>query len=217
MAISPHRILFVDEHLLAVDKLSGELTVRGEGEVGKLPLYDFLRKDHPGLRVLHRLDFETSGVVLFARSRAVHAAILKSKFAGWIKVYRTIVMGHMKRLKGTIDLPLPSRGQGEVRAVTHFRVLQQFDAAASAEATIETGRHHQVRRHFAAIGNPLILDELYGNKKYNRLFSHELHFRRFFLHAFSLTLPHPVTQQIITITAPLPEVFEEVLKRLRLN
>lgn len=215
MPVSSHRILFVDEHLLAVDKLSGELTVRGEGEVGKLPLYDFLRKDHPGLRVLHRLDFETSGVVLFARSRGVHANILKSKFAGWIKVYRTIVMGHMKRLKGTIDLPLPSRGQGEVRAVTHYRVLQQFEAAAYIEATIETGRHHQVRRHFALVGNPLALDDLYGNRKYNRLFSHELHFRRFFLHAYSLTFPHPVTRQMVTITAPLPQTFDDVLKRLQ--
>src|SRR3989338_10334133 len=67
--MSADRILYQDEHFLAVHKLSGELVVRGKGPVGKLPLLDFLKKDFPGLRPVNRLDFETSGVVLFARSK----------------------------------------------------------------------------------------------------------------------------------------------------
>ena len=72
MPLDPTRILFQDQHLLAVNKLSGELVVAGKGKVEKLPLLDFLKKDFPGLRAVHRLDFETSGVVLFARTKAAY-------------------------------------------------------------------------------------------------------------------------------------------------
>ncbi|HAI98405.1 TPA: hypothetical protein DCL30_02565 [Candidatus Peribacteria bacterium] len=215
MSVSSHRILYVDDHLLAVDKLSGELVVRGSGEVGKLPLYDFLRKDHPGLRVLHRLDFETSGVVLFARTKAAYETVITSKFLSWVKTYRALVMGQVSRSSGMITVPLPSRGKGEVRAVTRYRVLERFANSSVVEATIETGRHHQIRRHFASIGHPLALDDLYGNRKFNRLFTHELHYRHFFLHAQKMQLPHPVTGTPLTIEAPLPKTFEEVVEKLR--
>src|SRR3989338_8998204 len=108
MSISSDRILYLDDALLAVNKRSGELVVRGAGEVGKLPLLDFLKKDYPGLQTLHRLDFETSGVVLFARNSAVAKQVLASKFDGWKKIYGLLVMGRVKK-RGVIDMPLSAR------------------------------------------------------------------------------------------------------------
>lgn len=213
--IDRRRILFSDDSLLAVNKLSGELVVAGAGTSDKLSLLDFLRKDYPGLKPLHRLDFETSGVVVFARTKQVAEAVVTSKFNGWKKTYITLVAGRMPRLDGVIRSPLPSRGQGVVPAETVYRVLEIYANSCLVEADIETGRHHQIRRHFASIGHPLLLDEEYGNKGINRVFTREFRLRRFFLHAARVSFPHPVTGEPLTIEAPLPRVFESVLKKLR--
>lgn len=216
MSLSDARILFEDSHLLAVNKLGGELTVAGAGKVGKLSLLDFLRKDHPGLRPLHRLDFETSGVVLFAKTKQAAEAVRMAKFRGWEKTYVALVAGHLPRKSGEIRSPLPARGEGNVPALTKYRVLEEFANSSLVEAKMETGRHHQIRRHFAAIGHPLILDQEYGQRAFNRVFSHEFKLHRFFLHAARMALPHPLTGKQIVIEAPLPRVFEGVLKRLRI-
>ena len=203
--IDRRRILFSDDSLLAVNKLSGELVVAGAGKSDKLSLLDFLRKDYPGLKPLHRLDFETSGVVIFARTKKVAEAVLTSKFNGWKKTYVTLVAGRMPRPSGVIRTPLPARGEGVVPAETVYRVLEVFANSCLVEADIETGRHHQIRRHFESIGHPLLLDEEYGNKAINRVFTREFHLRRLFLHAVSVLLPHPVTGERMKFTAPVPD------------
>ena len=215
MPLSTQRVLFEDDDLLAVNKLSGELVVAGAGKSDKLSLLDFLRKEYPGLRALHRLDFETSGVVLFARSKKAADAVLQSKFHGWEKAYRTLVARRMRRQSGAIRTPLPARGEGMVPAVTTYKVLEIFVNSTYLEAGMHTGRHHQIRRHFASIGYPLLLDEEYGSKAINRVFTREFRLRRFFLHAAKLSLPHPVTGEPLVIEAPLPNTFERVLKLLR--
>lgn len=215
MSIAKERILFEDAHLLAVHKLSGELVVKGKGPVGKLPLLDFLKKEYPGLRPLHRLDFETSGVVVFARTKQCYEAVVPGDFAGWKKVYRTLVMGRMHRMDGEIRAPLPARTRGTVPALTRYAVLERFANSSYVEAEIETGRHHQIRRHFAGIGHPLALDEVYGQRAFNRLFTREFGYRKFFLHALRITFPHPVTGGRVSVETPLPRAFEEVLSRLR--
>ncbi len=215
MPIAADRILYEDDHLLAVNKRSGELVVRGKGEVGKLPLLDFLKKDYPGLRTLHRLDFDTSGVVLFAKSKQATDRIITSAFAGWHKRYHALVMGRMERSSGAIRTPLPARGRGTVPAETQYLVLERFVNSSYIEAEPLTGRHHQIRLHFAGIKHPLALDREYGHGKFNQLFTQELGFRKFFLHAITLELPHPITGQKLRIEAPLPEQFKSVLKVLR--
>lgn len=215
MPIASERILYEDDSLLGVNKLSGELVVRGKGKVDKLPLLDFLKKDYPGLRALHRLDFETSGVVVFSKNKDVEKIILDSKFKGWRKTYRTLVMGRIMKSKGVLRMPLPARGKGKVEAVTHYNVLDRFANSSYIEAEIETGRYHQIRRHFAEINHPLVLDHVYGHAKFNSLFTRELHFRQFFLHASSLSLPHPITGEVVHIEAPLPRPFEQLIKRLK--
>jgi 23S rRNA pseudouridine955/2504/2580 synthase len=130
-------------------------------------------------------------------------------------VYRALVVGHLPRASGEIHLPLPARGEGAVPAVTRYRVLEEFANSSLVEAEIETGRHHQVRRHFAAIRHPLMLDEVYGLERYNRVFRQEFRIHRFLLHAFSVDFPHPMTGEMLHIEAPMPRVFEDVLKKLR--
>ncbi len=216
MPIAPNRILFEDQWLLAVDKLGGELVVKGKGRIDTLPLLDFLRRQYPGLATIHRLDFETSGVVVFAKSRKILAAILEKKFEGWHKEYRAIVLGTPKVAKGTIDFRLLARsGDGKVAAETKYNVIESIGPVSLIELSFERGQRHQIRRHMAMIHHPLILDEVYGEPKANREFSKFLKLRRFFLHATSVTFPHPITGKTITVSAPMPRVFLAAVKKLR--
>ena len=216
MPIAKDRILFEDQWLLAVDKLGGELVVKGKGKVQKLPLLDFLKKEYPGLAPIHRLDFETSGVVVFAKSRKILADILAKKFAGWRKEYMAIVLGIPRKPEASIDFKLPARsGDGKVDAKTDYKVVEKLGPVALVQATIERGQRHLIRRHMSMIGHPLILDTVYGIQKANRQFEKFLKFHRFFLHAAAVTFPHPMTGQEVVIRAPLPQSFEIVLKKIR--
>jgi 23S rRNA pseudouridine1911/1915/1917 synthase len=216
MSFAKNRILFEDEWLLVVNKLGGELSVQGKGRLDKLPLFDFLKKDYPGLHVVHRLDFETSGVIVFAKSAAVLRAILDSKFGGWKKTYEALVFGVPKHASGDIAFPLPARNTDDVvDSMTHYRVLDAFRDLSLVECTIERGQKHQIRRHLSMLGHPLILDDLYGKPKVNHSFGKFFKMQRFFLHARSIHFPHPITHDSISLTAPLPPVFDRVLKALR--
>jgi 23S rRNA-/tRNA-specific pseudouridylate synthase len=144
--------------------------------------------------------------------------IREAKFAGWKKTYHALVAGEFQKQSGTIQKDLPARTRELlVPAVTHYRVLQSFPHVSYVEARIETGRKHQIRRHFAAIGHPLLLDPLYGERKADAAFQRRFHYRRFFLHAYSLMFPHPTTGAAISVETPLPPAFEEVLAKLRQN
>ncbi len=215
MSIASDRILFEDEHLLVVNKLSGELVVKGKGKVQKLPLFNFLKKDYPGLLVVHRLDFDTSGAVVFSKTKEVEAAILNKKFDQWKKTYHALVMGRISRPKGAIRKKLPARGKGFVEAETLYTVLDRFANSTYIEALITTGRHHQIRKHFASINHPLVLDKEYGHAKFNQLFRQELGYSKFFLHASQLEFPHPITGELVSIEAPMPKSFAALLKKLR--
>ncbi len=218
MAISQDRILYDDPHLLIVTKRSGELIVKGSGKTQELPLYDFLHRDYPGLRVVHRLDFETSGIVVFAKTKGALDSILATKFAGWKKTYQTLVLGRLPKKAGEIDKPLPARTKGVVEAQTLYKVLEEVGPVTFAEAEIESGRFHQIRRHFASIKHPLLLDHEYCTRAQNKLnqrFAQAVGYHRFFLHSARLTFPHPVTHEELHIEAPLPLAFQSVLKKLR--
>ncbi len=214
MPIDPRRIRYEDDDLLIVSKLSRELVVRGKGEMQKLPLLDFLKKQYPTLTALHRLDFETSGLVAFAKKRSVLGSVRDASFEGWEKTYESLVIGRPSK-SGEIRHPLPARsGERDVPALTKFRVLRQFKDCAHVEATIQSGRHHQIRRHFAYLHSPLICDDIYGDPKANRTFGKKLHIRHFFLHASKLKFPHPVTGKMIEVADPLPKSFTVALETL---
>ncbi len=216
MPIHPGRILFQDQWLLAVHKLAGELTVAGKGKAKKLSLFDFLRPEFPGIHPLNRLDFETSGIVVFARTKPVLATVVDAGFKGWTKTYKTIVAGRMKNTEGAIRLQLPSRVKEEkIDAFTKYRVLERFGFSTFVEAEIESGKRHQIRKHFSMIGHPLLLDDEYGDKKLNNGFAQKFGYWQFFLHASSARFPHPHTGETVIIEDPLPQAFEAVLKKLR--
>ncbi len=215
MSIDKRRILYEDEHLLIVNKLAGELVVAATGESSKLPLFDFLKKDYPGLRVVHRLDFQTSGVLVFAKTAQAIGSIRACNFEGWVKTYVALLAGHLQHPTGTIKRQLKARTHdGLVDAVTHYKVLRQFTDGAEVEATIDTGRKHQIRQHFAGIGHPLLRDPLYGDRKLDAIFSKRYGYNYFFLHAARLVLPHPITGKVLHIAAPMPMSFQDVLQRM---
>lgn len=215
MPIAKERILYEDQWLLAVTKLSGELVVKGRGRIDRLPLLDYLRKDYPGLAPIHRLDFETSGVVVFAKTKNTLKTVVESKFAGWKKTYLAVVLG-VPQKKGEVDIPLPARsGTGNVEAHTDYKLIDTYRGCSLVEVAFERGQKHQIRRHLSMIGHPLILDDVYGDEKANRKFSKFLKMQRFFLHALTVEFPHPVGGKTVQIKSPMPMTFERVLKLLK--
>lgn len=215
MSLNPRRILYEDDHFLAVNKLPRELSVAGKGKVQKLALLDFVKQQYPGVNALNRLDFETSGVMLFAKQAKDAAELSKQIFSDATKTYVTLVKGKPSQKEGIINKPLPARSGGMVDAVTHYHVEQVFANSSLLTVKIETGRHHQIRRHLADIGHPLVLDAEYGHKKFNGIFTQEFGYRHFFLHAKILEFTHSETGERVTVEAPLPPHFKKIIKTLK--
>ena len=200
----PHiRILWQDEWYLAVDKPAGVLTQ------GRNSAEELLREQehNRAIAAVHRLDRETSGVMLFAKSaEALEAAIEMFKTHRVVKCYAALAAGGIERQASTLTETL----DGE-RAVTHVKKMQSNAEASFLSLRIETGRTHQIRRHLAGIRHPIIGDRQYGVKQANdpRLLS----VTRQMLHASELELPHPmVLGQHIKAHAPLPADFRSALK-----
>jgi len=199
----PHlRVLWQDDHYLAVDKPAGVLT-QGEPSAETL----LRAQEHcPGLRAVHRLDRETSGVLLMAKSdAALDAAIAMFKTRRVTKTYAAIAAGNVERLHSTLTETL----DGE-RAVTHLRRLQAVPDATFLSLRIETGRTHQIRRHLAGIRHPVLGDRQYGVKHADD--PRVLSVTRQMLHAAELELPHPmILGEHIKVHAPLPADFRAAL------
>ncbi len=168
--------------------------------------------------IVHRLDKETSGLLVIAKNDAAHLSLseqIKSKQAK--RIYRAIVDGVLKQDEGTVDAPIGRHktdrkkmavNPGGRRAVTHFKVLEHFTRHTYVECALETGRTHQIRVHMKHIGHPVTGDEKYGHKS-------PLAQGGQLLHACRLGLTHPRTGEQMEFTAPLPGYFEEALGKLR--
>jgi len=219
-------VLFEDDHVLAIDKPAG-LPIHPTAKFWRNTLTALLRERYPGqrLQVAHRIDRETSGVLLVARGD-VAASWLKRAFArrAVSKSYLALVKG-LPPDEGRIDVPIklldtPShvmmgRAEDGLAAVTRFRVVRRFARHALCEAFPETGRQHQIRVHLATIGYPIVGDKLYGAGE--RLFMQSCDegltpellalfdgLPRHALHAHRLTFPHPATREPMTVESPLP-------------
>ena len=200
----PHiRILWQDDHYLAADKPAGVLTQ------GRDSAEELLRaqEGNPAIAAVHRLDRETSGVLLFAKTaEALEAAIALFKTHRVLKQYAAIVAGDVERQASTLTETL----DGE-RAVTHLKRLRATPDASFLSLRIETGRTHQIRRHLAGIRHPVVGDRQYGVKKSDD--PRVLSVTRQMLHAQELELPHPlIPGQHIRAHAPLPADFRAALK-----
>jgi 23S rRNA pseudouridine1911/1915/1917 synthase len=196
------RVLVEDEHYLFVDKPAGILTIGPDGAEDRL----LAQLNAPGLRVVHRLDRDTSGCLMVARSAAAFdAAVSIFKTRRVLKVYHAICAGGMDRRASTIREEL----DGEP-AVTHLSTI-----AANADATylalrIETGRTHQIRRHLAAIRHPVIGDRQYGLKTARDPRIQQV--SRQMLHATDIELPHPLRPGNLRAHSPLPADFRRCLR-----
>jgi len=230
-------ILAQDDTFLALDKPAG-LPMHTTAKFWKNTLVALLRERFPteALQICHRLDRETSGVLLVARGR-VAASFLKRAFAQRLvkKSYLALVHGVPAAPAGVIDQPmrlLDTRTRIMMGvapdgspAVTRYRVLQAFSEHALVEASPETGRQHQIRVHLAFIGHPIVGDKLYGASEQAFMdycdggLTPELlaafdGLPRHALHAARLCFPHPSTREPITVESPLPEDLVAYMKEL---
>lgn len=170
--------------------------------------------------IVHRIDKDTSGLLMVAKNDQAHESLAKQlKDKTSLRKYVALVHGVIPHEKGTINAPIGrskvNRKMQAIRedgkpAVTHFKVLERFNDFTLVELTLETGRTHQIRVHMKYIGYPLAGDPVYGPSK-------TLKGNGQFLHAKLLGFTHPVTGQQMVFEAPLPEIFEKTLEKLRKN
>lgn len=205
------KIIYEDEHMFAVDKPAGLISVPGPNIPESKTVQGIVRrqlneagKDYKSY-LLNRLDRETSGVLLFGkypRDREALEGIFKNPET--TKTYLALVKGTPRFPKSTINFFLESRGKKEkIPAVTHYRILKQLGILSMLEVKIETGRKHQIRKHLAAIGNPLVLDREYGDKKFNEKYRRLTNDKgRYFLHAWKFKFHHPFLNKTVEIEAP---------------
>ena len=236
----PLSILFEDDHLIAVDKPAGLVVHPGSGNrTGTLvnallhrssALSEGFAPDRPG--IVHRLDKETSGVLIVAKTNAAHAALARAFSAREIKkVYIGLCVGAPGTAEGIIDVALARSRREPVKRVadkagkssqTEYRMLGSKSGIAIVQFMPRTGRTHQIRVHCSVSGFPILGDALYGGGKErlqhltpsDRPFAASILkcFARHALHARSIAFLHPLTRHEITIEAPLPQDFSNALR-----
>ena len=217
-------VAWEDEHLLVVDKPPGVVVHPARGHrqgtlvqalAGRVAGGD--DPERPG--VVHRLDRDTSGLLVLARSEPVHAALKAALRARAItREYAALVEGRPPARRGTIDAPLGRDRRVRTRvstetdepraAVTHFEVVEALPADTLLSVRLETGRTHQIRAHLLAIGHPVAGDPEYGSAGRHGL-------ERQFLHAGRLAFAHPVTGEALDVRSPLPPELAAALERAR--
>lgn len=232
----PLKIVFEDEHLLVVDKPAGLVVHPAAGNLDGTLVNALLHHcggslsgiggvARPG--IVHRIDKDTSGLLVVAKTDVAHEGLAKQFAAHSIdRRYLAIVTGVPRVSEGLVDAPLArsstnrkkiaivegSRGK---RAVTHWKRLEVLKDVALVECRLETGRTHQVRVHMASIGHPLVGDPVYGRSgKTHGNILRELQFHRQALHATELGFTHPVTKGRLSFTSPMPPDMQELFDAL---
>jgi tRNA pseudouridine65 synthase len=213
-------LLFVDAHVVVANKPSGLLVHRGwdsDRDVALFRVRDALGQHvHPS----HRLDRATSGALVFARDREAAASLSRAFEDGRVdKRYLALVRG-VAPIEGVIDHAIPNgEGRARVAAVTRFRRLavSPVDRCSLVEASPQTGRLHQIRRHLRHIGHPLVGDVNYGSGEINRHYRATYGLHRLALHAVFVGFDHPVTAERTAVQAPIPEDLHDALRRLGLS
>lgn len=205
----PLRILHADHEILVVDKPSGLLSVPGKGEHKADCLIERLRGAYPQVLLVHRLDADTSGVMIFALTPHAQRHLgLQFEHRQTKKHYLARVWGHLEPKEGQVDLPLivdwPNRPRQHVNhetgkpAQTDWKVLRhEADGTTRVRLSPLTGRSHQLRVHMLALGHPILGDPLYAEGPARA-------FPRLMLHAESLRIRHPDGGRHMTFTAPCP-------------
>jgi 23S rRNA pseudouridine1911/1915/1917 synthase len=232
----PLTIVFEDEHLLVVDKPAGLVVHPAAGNLDGTLVNALLHHcggslsgiggvARPG--IVHRIDKDTSGLLVVAKSDVAHEGLAKQFAAHSIdRRYLAIVNGVPTASGGTVDAPLARsaanrkkiaivEGNRGKRAVTRWKRLELLTDAALVECRLETGRTHQVRVHMASIGHPLLGDPIYGRsgKTHGKILK-DLGFHRQALHAAELGFTHPVTKSRLSFSSPMPPDMQELKRAL---
>ena len=221
----PLSILYEDDDLIVVDKPAGMPVHPGPGHSGKTLVNALLAHcpDLPGIGgvqrpgIVHRLDKDTSGLMVVAKTERAHAGLsAQFKDRTLHKTYVALVEGRLQPAEAMIDAPIGRVANNRRRmtidgvaareAQTSYRTLANYDGMTLVEATLHTGRTHQIRVHFASLGHPLVGDALYG--KASKLVPRQ------FLHAQRLAFTHPVDGRELRFEAPLPQDLASALKGL---
>ena len=227
-------VLFEDEHLIAIDKPSGVAVHGGSGV--SFGVIEQLRRARPLARFLelvHRLDKETSGILLIAKKRSALLNLqdqFRARDTG--KTYAALVLGHWPAANKVIDVALhkylTAEGERRVRAVgvdegrrsiSLVRVVSVFATCTLLDVTIKTGRTHQIRVHLSHAGHPIVGDDKYGDFAFNKRMARGdvvpgLRFERMFLHARSLSFDHPASGERVSLSADVPADCQTLLTRL---
>lgn len=170
--------------------------------------------------IVHRIDKDTTGSLIICKNDDAHNFIAEQlKVHSITRKYRAICFGVLKDDEGTIDAPIGRHPTDRKKmainekngknAVTHYKVLQRFSKFTYIECQLETGRTHQIRVHMSSIGHPLLGDEIYSNMK-----SPFAHLQGQCLHAYIIGFIHPSTKEYVEFEAPIPEYFNDLLKKM---
>lgn len=226
-------VIFDDVDLIVINKEPGIVVHPTKGyPFGTLAngvSYYFKERDEKCIvRLVSRLDMDTSGLIIIAKNQFSHMALARdmqsihkkaSDMEGktFEKSYMTIVHGNMKNKSGTIDLPIGKPDEesinrevfeGGQRSITHYEVIESYKNGDLVRATLETGRTHQIRIHFSHLGHPIYGDSLYGA-------SEESYINRQALHAYKLIIPHPRTGEELILQSELPEDMKKLIIKLK--
>jgi 23S rRNA pseudouridine1911/1915/1917 synthase len=220
----PLDVVYEDEHLLIVDKPAGVVVHPAPGHAAGTLVHGLLDagieggdEDRPG--IVHRLDRDTSGLLVVARSEEAHRRLQELvRRRELTREYLALVVGRPRSRRGTIDAPIGRDRRDRLRrsldtdepreAVTHFEVEELLPRHSLLRVRLETGRTHQIRVHLAAIDLPVAGDHVYGRPG-------ELDLARQFLHAARLAFDHPFTEAPVDVSSPLPADLAAALERAR--
>ncbi len=227
-------VIYEDTDLIVINKRPGIVVHPTKGyPLGTLAngvLYYFKERNEKCIvRLVSRLDMDTSGLIIIAKNQFSHMALARDMQGNdmqgsdnmqsktFEKSYMAVVHGNMQRKSGTIDLPIGKpdaegikRGVCEdgQRSITHYEVIESFKNGDLVKVTLETGRTHQIRVHLSHIGHPLYGDSLYGAEENHYI-------DRQALHAYKLIIPHPRTGDQLTLESKLPEDMENLVSKLK--
>ncbi|NLA33453.1 MAG: RluA family pseudouridine synthase [Tenericutes bacterium] len=220
----PLDIIYEDQYLLIINKKSGMVVHPAPGNYSGTLVNALLSKVsdlstddlRPG--IVHRLDKDTSGLMLVAKNDSVYKKLSKMiKKKEVERLYLALVEGVINHETGTIDAPIGRSLNNRLKmdvtainskdAITHFKVLERFKDKSLIECQLVTGRTHQIRVHLAYIGHPVVGDPLYGKSKKKTDFNQ-------LLHSYKIKLNHPITNQLLAYTIPLPMEFQKELDQL---
>ncbi|SFK18586.1 RluA family pseudouridine synthase [Methylophaga sulfidovorans] len=222
-------IIFEDDAMLVLNKPSGLAVHAGSQiQVGVIEAFRLIKPELEFIELVHRLDRDTSGCLLIAKSRESLLNLQQQMLSDGIdKRYLTLLKDEMNSDEVYIEQPLQkntvSSGERMVKvdpegksAKTLFIKRQGYGIAQLSEVKLFTGRTHQIRVHSAWSGHPVAGDDKYGDREFNKQMK-TFGLKRLFLHAWRLGIHHPITQEPLSLEAPLPEKLAQVIKQLELS